>query len=250
MREVEESRAAIAGQISYIRHIEQRGDYREVEWDRNKLEYLREFNGLSNVFKYVRQLDAGGLVLDVGAGTTRGIGEISKSKLGEGLNFKATVLTRHSDIANNLGFENTHITSAAVLRGTDYHSVSAIISLNGLAYTVESPVVARKIDQVLVPGGVIKATFRSKIAPPTFRALRYAFNFHNVLSYDLEALGYDVAVLNEDLQEAYARPREVGANEDVMLAIKPGGKLGRNARELLASDSGMTDIIMSIDGHI
>jgi SAM-dependent methyltransferase len=249
MKEVDESRDAIAEQISLIRYIEQKGDYREGEWNRNMLEYFREFNGLSKLFRYVHQLDTGGLVLDIGAGTTRGIAEIAKSKLGEGLNFKATVLTRNPKIANGLGFENTHITSAAVLRGIDYHSVSAVLSLNGVAYTVETPVVAKRIDQVLVPGGVIKATFRSKIAPPTFRAIRNAFNTHNVLSYDLEDLGYDVAVLDEELQEAYARPREVGANEDVMLAIKPGGKVGRTARELLASDSGMIDIIMSMDGH-
>jgi SAM-dependent methyltransferase len=250
MREVEESRAAIAEQIRLVRYIEQKGDYREEEWNRGMLEYFRELNGLSQLFGYVYQLAAGGLVLDIGAGTTRGIGEIAKSKLGEGLNFKATVLTRDPRIENNLGFENTHITSAAALRGTAYHSVSAVLSLNGIAYTVDSLMVARKIDQVLVPGGVIKATFRSKIAPPTFRALRYPFNTHNVLSYDLEELGYDVAILNEELQEAYARPREVGANENVMLAIKPGGKASHTARELLASDSGMIDIIKSMDGHL
>jgi hypothetical protein len=34
-----------------------------------------------------------------------------------------------------------------------------------------------------------------------------------------------------------------------MLAIIPGGKVNTTARELLASDSGMTDIIMRMDGH-
>lgn len=225
MTEADSDRGAIANQILTMRYIEHHSHHLEEEWDRNKLEYLKAFNGLSHLFRHTHQLGAGSLVLDIGAGTTKGIGEIAKSKLGEGLNFNATVLTRSSKIAEGLGFERTHITSAAVLRGVDYHSVSAVLSLNGLAYTVESPVVARKIDQILVPGGVIKATFRSKIVQPTFRAISLGFNTHEALSVDLEQMGYDVAIIDEEMQEAFNRPREAGANRDVMLAIKPGGKV-------------------------
>ncbi len=249
MREAYYGRGAIAKQIRQMRALERNGSYREEEWDRDKMGYLWAFNGLDQLFDYVRQLDSGGLVLDIGAGTTKGIAEIAKSKLGQGLNFKATVLFRNPKIENGLGFKNTHITSAAVLRGVDSNSVSAILSLNAIAYTVGLPTVARKLDQVLVPGGVIKTTFRSKVLSTTPRAIEYGFQTHDSFSQTLKSLGYDVAILNEGLQRDLRRPQSAGAHEDVILAIKPGGDVDCIAADLLGRDSAVIDITKTIDGY-
>jgi SAM-dependent methyltransferase len=258
-QESPEVRSRIAQQIKFIRSAEHRHENLEAAWDRDKLDYFFALNGLSNFFDYA--FKAGRLhtwpwpwpypqVLDIGAGTTRGIAEIAESEIGNKLVFQATVLTRNPQIEKNLGFEFTHITSAEVLRGFSPESISAVISFNGIAYSAEPEIAARRIDEILIPGGAIKVTFKPKTdnSVPTEAHLN-TFSTHDRFSTELKKLGYDVAVINEELQEAYGRPREVGANEDVMLAIKSGGKVNATARELLASDSGMTDMIMSMDGH-
>src|ERR1700690_2896363 len=110
-------RDAIAFQIRQMRQLEQDEKYAIKDWTRDIHEYLYYFNGLSRIFDYARNLNEQRRVLDIGAGTTKGISEIAKRPLGKGLNFEATVLTRHSEIEDKLGFEKTHITSAETLKG-------------------------------------------------------------------------------------------------------------------------------------
>jgi len=112
-------------------------------------------------FDYLRKLDGHGLVLDIGAGTTRGISQLEKSSLGSGLSFEAVALSYSPLIKENLGLEKTHITSAESLKGVKNESVAGVISLFGISYCTRPDLAVYSIDRVLLPGGVIKAGFIS-----------------------------------------------------------------------------------------
>ena len=65
-------RQVIASQLKQMRSLEKSKNYRESDWDRDINDYLYWFNGLSQVFKYAKQLNSESLIFDLGAGTTKG----------------------------------------------------------------------------------------------------------------------------------------------------------------------------------
>lgn len=211
-------RNKVASQIKNIRKSEKLGVF---DANRDGKSYLNTFLGLREVFNYVRALNTSNLVLDVGAGTTRGISEISRSCLGKSLDFKATVLYRHPDIEKNLGHQKTISTSAEVLRGVANTSVGAILGLNSFAYSDSLNLVANRFDEVLVPGGLIKATFLSNEIKGRLGTL--GIKTYNKFLTVLREKEYDIATISQ-------------GTYDILIAIKPGLTNVLSARQLLESD--------------
>lgn len=224
-------RNSVAEQIRFTRNLERQSRYTDNDWGRNMEEYLTIFNGLSNLLKHVRR-SGGNLVLDVGSGTTKGISEVAKSKLGEGLDFRATVLKRHQAIGNNLGYDKTFITATETLKGVKDSSVGLVLALNSIAYSASPRITIRSIDRVLVPGGVLKARFN----PKDLRRddLPY-YKSHDQFSEELRALGYDIYIPDD-------------YSEELVLAVKPGVNT-RSASDLFSMDSGLMDLIANREGY-
>jgi hypothetical protein len=163
---------------------------------RGGISYAFALGGLKHAFEYAKTLSSK-IILDIGAGKTIGISHIQKSKIGEGLEFKATVLTRDPDIEHNLGFGNVILTSAEVLRGIEPNSIAGIVFVQSLTYTEFPEVVVERIDNILVPGGFVKGQF------PAFDDIDEKDLGRNRLSETLfeqefEKLGYKIYRANRD----------------------------------------------------
>lgn len=195
----------------------------------NSADYLLRLGGLSNFFDYLRKLDGHGLVLDIGAGTTRGISQLEKSSLGSGLSFEAVALSYSPLIKENLGLEKTHITSAESLKGVKNESVAGVISLFGISYCTRPDLAVYSIDRVLLPGGVIKAGFISSEKTAYSQSGSEKEESAELFS----GYGYDVAV-----DERFC---------GLLLAIKPGGQKNVGAEELLNSDVGTKDYLVAVE---
>lgn len=119
---------------------------------------MDELNGLSATLDYVRILEGEKplQVLDIGAGTGRGIQEIANSSIGQGLQFKGTVLKtpEHSSSSVEL-----IATSAERLRTVERASIAGIISVYGIAYSDLPEVAGDMVNWALVRGGVFKGVF-------------------------------------------------------------------------------------------
>ena len=195
----------------------------------NSADYLLRLGGLSNFFGYLRVLDEHGLVLDIGAGTTRGISQLEKGSLGSGLSFEAVTLSYNSSIKENLGLEKTHITSAENLKGVKDKSVAGVISLFGISYCTRPDLAIYSIDRVLLPGGVIKAGFITSEKTAYSQSGTKKEEFAELFS----GYGYDVAV-----DERFC---------GLLVAIKPGKQRHVSAEELLNSDSGVRDYLIAVE---
>lgn len=171
----------------------------EETWQNDRLgsEYISSLGGVEATLQYIKSLDSK-LVIDVGTGTSQGISDIAKSKLGEGLEFKGTTVTWLNELNQHLGKDRVLITSAESLRGIENNSVGGILALYSISYTAQPQQVVARFDQVLVEGGVVKmvthADQKSRSGHRTFESFLNAF----------KELGYDI---NE--------------SERILLAVKP-----------------------------
>ncbi|MBI2030508.1 methyltransferase domain-containing protein [Candidatus Kaiserbacteria bacterium] len=194
--------------------------------NRDKEKYLEKLMGYVAFLDYVKTLPSN-IVLDIGAGTTRAISEIAKSKAGAGLDFKATALNRNPDIEKNLGFENVHVTSVETLRGVADQSIGGVTAVFSLPYVVDPALAVKSIDRVLVPGGVVKAWLPSTESNDEKRIIKgNTYRSYHEFEAEFKKLGYDCEYLERD-----------GLILEVFLAIKPGGRPGGpSAQELVSVD--------------
>jgi len=133
--------------------------------------------------------------LDIGAGKTKAISQIEKSKLGKGLEFKATVLAKDKEIVDKyLGSSRTITTSAESLRGVNSESVAGILAMYSITYSYAPRLAIERMDQVLVPGGIIKATFGSTSPEAKFTSPTEFINAWKDLGYDTFYWG-DIALV-------------------------------------------------------
>ena len=171
------------------------------------------------LFNYVRRLPSS-TVLDIGAGTTKGISDIAKSKMGEGLTFKGTVLTNKSEVAENLGKENVYHTPVELLRGVSDSSIGAVIAVLSAAYSDEPELAVSAIDRVLVPGGAFKGVFGVDIGVEAHFLPKSLASFEQFF----QQLHYDIAKYNST------------EGLGVLLAVKPGGMESVRADDLFDLD--------------
>jgi SAM-dependent methyltransferase len=220
-------------QIKNFRNQEKNEELDEKWLDRSGKDYLYELKGLKHLFDYVRSLPSH-KVLDIGAGTTKGISEIAKSNFGVGLDFEATVLFRNQkELEKNLGKTKTHSTSSETIKGLrknpiEDESYGAILSLMSVTYTKDPETVVKRINELLVPGGVFKGNFsvddRANRAGTVLSPQHFAAIF--------EGLGYKKDV------DYFIDSGKTQTIRDVFIAIKPDtNKADRmTAKELYETD--------------
>lgn len=214
-------RNAVAEQLKRIRIFE-----REDQFTKNRgiAGYTAYLYGLGGYFDYVRQLGNFPKVLDIGAGTTRAAHELSGSKIGKGIDFMATVLVRPQKDNPQLPKEKVISTSAEVLKGIPDQSIAGVLACYSIAYSQNPYLAIRRIDQVLVKGGIIKARFAVDSdftnIDNTIRGLRDGKEFIE----ELKNLEYDIAATDANQER-----------RGVIVAIKPGGP-GVSAKEVLNLD--------------
>lgn len=204
-------RRLVAQRIRSLRDYERQK--KSYPMDRGKEDYIEACRGLKYFFDYARTLRNSNLVVDIGAGTTRAISQIAKSELGQGLKFKATVLDKKPQVNLYLGENNTITTSAEMLKGISSESVAGILGIVSIGYCEFPEIAAKRINEVLIPNGVIKSAFGDGIIG-TKRMFEFATAWRD--------MDYDVAI----------KPGE----HAVLIAIKPGGNKTISASELLEKD--------------
>jgi SAM-dependent methyltransferase len=207
----------IAKQLKATRR-EERKRITEMVLDRNGREYIEYFEGITSMFEYVKSLPSN-TILDIGAGRGRGIRELAESALGEGLRFKTTVLGNSDRIEKSDAIARVHITPAETLRGISNESIGGILALYSISYCENPEIVTKRIDEVLVPGGVVKATFPDL---PGRLSRTSKFIQWDALPYEhfFKGMGYDVLVHSSQRQ--------------ILLALKPGGNI--SASKLMEAD--------------
>ncbi len=203
----DQKRKEAAHQIRRARWREREG--RPYNRDRSGFQYIKELAGVKELFSYLKTLPSR-KILDIGAGTTHGITDISQSSFGTDMEFEATVLNSVPQIEKYLGNERTHITSAEILRGIPDNSIACVLSVFSLTYSRAPELVIGSVDRVLVPGGVIK--IGSDDAP--------IWQLYQLL----KDKGYDT-----DEDEGWGTFR-------VVLGIKPGNPTAPSAASLIEKD--------------
>lgn len=215
-------RNTIAKQIKEIRNIE---SARLYETERDGIKYIQELLGVRYLFDYIRRLGDSNLILDIGAGTTSGIYDLSISSLGAGLQFEATVLSRNPAMVNYLANERVHTTSVERLRGVKDSTVGGILGVYSIGYSDEPGLAIASLDRVLIPGGVFKGTFHKRPAnSDEAKQNPFGFKGYDQFRDAFNGLGYDTAV------------EDTGTSADILLAMKPGGPGQVKAASLLEAD--------------
>ncbi len=213
-------RKVLAKQLSMVRTLERKSLFNRA---RDEESYIADLGGLSLFLNYVKHNPFSNVVLDIGAGVTRGIAAISRSKEGQGLKFKATNLAYHSlfDSDEGLGSENVKLTSVELLEGIADDSVGGVIALFSIAYSIDPSRAIDMIDRKLVSGGIFKSTFRGTTDTEYSKDKNYLP--HDLFSCRLSNLGYDLGI-NEGLKKS------------TILAIKKGSSSAVSAQVLLDQD--------------
>lgn len=230
-RKIPSQRRNLSNQLRSARHLQRHkfvvidrpmsGDEEVDNRVDNPGGYIDTFLGLTHFFNAARIASQNPVVLDIGAGTTRAITQISKSPLGEGISFVATSVAfdKRVNSEDGIGAENFRVTSAEKLRGIENNSIAAVLAMASLAYSDFPSQSIKRINEVLVDGGLIKATFNNRNNNKKFN-----MHTHDAFSNALLKLGYDVAV------------KKIPSGMDILVAVKPGKSTSIKARELLNSD--------------
>ena len=255
-----QERKMAARRIRQIRQKEKDDGLATYAQRRNGERYNFLLQGLQGTLDYARRLPSN-LVVDIGAGVTRAIKEISEEEMAKDLKFKATILGFYMInsklfyeksrlykklvdelkkqgkeaprrignkylIEQNLGLKNTHITSAETLRPFADESVAVLLSVYSVNYSASLRLVAESIDRVLVPGGVFKGFFPFRKEDTSLEA-ETAYPFVVALAEK----GYDIVCAEGDqLDNGYYE------GHGIVLAVKPGGGQPVTARELFCKD--------------
>lgn len=215
----------VKSRLKFMRDIEEnpkREGFSIYTTDRDGFEYMLEMQGLRGSLEYAAGL-GNGVVLDIGAGTGRGVSDLYDYGIYAQIPlwFEATVLDKSKAVDARLSPDRIHETSVEYLEGIPPESVSLAIALCSIMYSADPELAIKRIDEVLVPGGVLKATFSSNP--------KYVMSGSKPFIDALKNYGYDIDIRYPSFDgETYER-------DDLVLAVKPG--LGaKTASELMKSD--------------
>ena len=117
--------------------------------------------------------------------------------------------------------ENVHLTSAEALTGFAPESLGGVYGVYSLPYG-QPELVTQRLHEVLAPGGIIKALF------PNWKRKDSESVFHTSEPFVeiWKKLNYDIAILSTSGDFP----------ENIVVAIKPGRKIGLSALDLLKKD--------------
>lgn len=196
---------------------------RRYRSNRIGIEYEEILLGLDYMFYALKWLSGPPVVLDIGAGTTEGAFDLQVLAEKHGLDMQATVLVEPFRQPHTLPAHKVRITSAEYLEGFGEATIRGVLALGSITYSAVPDLTIGRIDQVLVPGGILKAAF---LADPLRSSEQKPFvhTRHQFVS-TLEELSYDIATDDE-----------TSSGFDIVLAIKPGGTHMHNAQTLLDAD--------------
>lgn len=230
--ESEQNETALAGKVAIAQGALRRFDATPpegYETNRTATRYLSSLGGIEKLLCYIDLLSTDPLLLDVGAGTTRGIRELAliSHKLGYNTRFAATVL----DGTNILGFPGLSEipikqTPVEELEGIEDGSVSAVIGVYSIQYSAEPALAAAQIDRVLKPGGVIKTAYKIGAQKNSFGNFQHDFK---EMADALWKRGFDTKYSLDFDQEAHT-------GDCIILGVKPAGELIQDAGTLLDLD--------------
>ena len=128
-------RNAIAAQLLKSRKFDLNKEHVNYGDNSGLYQYIAKLMGVTEFLKYVRELEKGGVMLDIGAGTTNAASQLANHPFGEGLDIRATSLRRHKLVGSRLGNERMIKTSAERLAGIEDESVSGIIGFSSISYS-------------------------------------------------------------------------------------------------------------------
>lgn len=176
-------------------------------------------------------------MLDIGAGAGNGARGISESSTAKGLDIQVTSLTNNAKLRDNFPKEKIHVTPSETLRGIAPESVAGVLAVWSIAYSANPKESINKINEVLVPGGAIKAVFPSSGLEVSQKGL--SVKGPEVFKTQLETLGYNVVDFNHQFTtpELINHPRGVTfSGNRIILGIKPGNPNAPSAKDLLQAD--------------
>lgn len=227
----QEIRNKLARQLRGLRKLEKESMIPNPEHnkkrDRSAFQYVNHLQGLQGTLNYVLNLPVKTIV-DIGAGTTRAIGEIAKSTYGNGLKFIATGIVNHTDIEKNIGYKNYRLTSAEVMRGFQPESVGGFLSVYGpLYYSNYEEIIFGKMDELLVPGGITKFCIMKDI--PGSKINKNHAEKCQKIEEIMKKLGYGVATKNWQIFDFGIQGN---AFNQIFIGIKPGKDSRRDLNEV------------------
>lgn len=197
--------------------------------------YVRGLGGLEHFLDYASSLSEQGdkaKLLDIGAGNTRALGELSAIKdWSSNLDLLATSITSSKQVDKFLGKEKLRLTSAENLRGIKDHEIAAILSVHGIGWTKAPKLTAESINRVLKPSGILKAIFAYN---PGDRSDTRERNQKFLINH-LKHLKYDTYVSVESIENVLNIPGQKLKNTR-LLAIKSPIKKGFSAKDLAKAD--------------
>jgi SAM-dependent methyltransferase len=126
------------------------------DYDRNGRKYAEMMNGLTATLDYVGSLPDSNIVLDLGTGTGRACADLARQF--KNLTFIGTGLHRYPGTERFLSGGKFILTSGENL-GIKDKSIAGVIANSSITYSHAQQLIAKRIDEVLVPGGIVKATF-------------------------------------------------------------------------------------------
>ena len=197
--------------------------------------YKLALAGFEELFSYLKTLKTG-LVLEIGAGTGRALKEIKEMPMAKGLSFRATALYNHPDIRHNLGQEDFTLTSMETLRGIEPESVAGVLSMYSITYAEHPKLAMAKINEVLIPGGIIKAVFPFH-GNEVSTTSGLVFKRPEVFIKYLIELGYDVSYRDNKFTTPFLVEEQFYYGTSILLAIKPGNPQAPKADSLMDEDS-------------
>lgn len=213
--------------------LETRGDF--YISDRGAAGYSEKLKGLTATLDYASSLAGSNTVLDLGTDTGRACADLSKKF--RDLSFIGTGLRRSPLAEKFLPGDKFKVTAAENLRGIANESIACVIANYSITYSHAQRLVAERLDEVLIPGGIIKASFLSTPTDQILAGLHeQSREFsevaeqrdHSEFQTALLAMAYDthaIQVKNFDYVPSY-----------VLVAIKPGNPSSPTAKAILEED--------------
>lgn len=183
--------------------------------DRTGETYIDHLSGLQGTLNYVTKLPTA-IVVDLGAGSSRAVAQISRSKYGEGLTFLATGIVNDPEIDKHIGRSSYRITPAETMVGFDSSSIGGFISVYGpFEHSAYLDQVLERTDELLVPDGIIKLCIMKKMPGHDEQMNRIMVQRYKKIEDFFKNRGYGLAINDWDIVD------KIGTNR-TFLGIKPG----------------------------
>lgn len=233
--EEQSMRDGAAKRIKEWRNIDRETDYGWGESEMHNsgiLEYVESMQGLTHFLSYAKSLSFQKVkLLDIGAGYGRALQELSQD---DDLNYNLDIIgTSLTKLEKGREYETENVrmvlTPAETLSIIGDGEVAAVISRYGLGHSHAPELVAKSLDRVLMPSGVLKTVYMD-VHSNNPKDIEYT-KYHRRLEEVLKNLEFDIAFHKE---EGPLNSRDMGT-ATTLLAIKQP-VAGITARQLLSMD--------------